>query len=170
MKSQTSQAVRNYRIRELVTMVHKYRNRPSGMSVDEWCQVNNITKANYYYRLVQVRKAYLDSIPSDVIEHAIIPGPMDLMHPESEQKSSSLLKRVPGVLAYVEWCYMFWTHIHRIRVFRLRSGTDRLVAIIKNDFDLDLYDKLFRMIQIMRLRYFPFLPKTVIPIEVPHGQ
>lgn len=35
MKSQTSQAVRNYRIRELVTMVHKYRNRPSGMSVDE---------------------------------------------------------------------------------------------------------------------------------------
>ncbi|WP_418761706.1 hypothetical protein [Eshraghiella crossota] len=63
---------------------------------------NNITKANYYYRFVQVRKACLDSIPSDVVEHAIIPVLMDLMHLESEQKSSSLLKKVLGVLAHVE--------------------------------------------------------------------
>lgn len=55
-------------------MVQECRNRPNGMSVDEWCQANNITKANYYYRFAQVRKACLDSIPSNAVKHAIIPG------------------------------------------------------------------------------------------------
>lgn len=54
------------------------------MSVDEWCQANNITKANYYYRFAQVRKACLDSIPRDTVEHAIVPVPIELMHMESE--------------------------------------------------------------------------------------
>lgn len=131
MKSQTSQVARSCRIREWAAMVQECRNRPSGMSVDEWCQANNITKANYYYRFAQVRKACLDSIPSDTIEHAIIPVPMELMHTESEttavdsnsalthdsfldisvngmtirvteQTSSVLLKKVLGVLAHVK--------------------------------------------------------------------
>ena len=131
MKSQTSQVARSCRIREWAAMVQECRNRPSGMSVDEWCQANNITKANYYYRFAQVRKSCLDSIPSDTVEHAIIPVPMELMHAESEstavdsnsalthdpfldisvngmtirvteQTSSVLLKKVLGVLAHVE--------------------------------------------------------------------
>lgn len=131
MKSQTSQVARSCRIREWAVMVQECRKRPSGMSVDEWCQANNITKANYYYRFAQVRKACLDSIPSDAVEHAIIPVPMELMHtePEStvvdsnsaltdksfldisangmtirvtEQTSGSLLKKVLGVLVHVE--------------------------------------------------------------------
>ena len=76
MKSQISQVARNCRIREWAAMVQKCRNRPNGMSVDEWCRANNITKANYYYRFAQVRKACLDSIPSDSVEHEIIPVPM----------------------------------------------------------------------------------------------
>lgn len=131
MKSQTSQVARSCRIREWASMVQECRNRPSGMSVDEWCQANNITKANYYYRFAQVRKACLDSIPSDTVEHAIIPVSMELMHTESEtttvdsnralthdsfldisvngmtirvteQTSSALLKKVLGVLDHVE--------------------------------------------------------------------
>lgn len=131
MKSQTSQVARSCRIREWAAMVQECRNRPSGMSVDEWCQANNITKANYYYRFAQVRKACLDYIPSDTVEHAIIPVPMELMHTEfettavdsnralthdsfldifvngmtirvTEQTSSGLLKKVLGVLAHVE--------------------------------------------------------------------
>lgn len=51
MKSQTSQVARSCRIREWAAMVQECRNRPNGMSVDEWCRANNITKANYYYRL-----------------------------------------------------------------------------------------------------------------------
>ena len=128
MKSQTSQVARSCRIREWAAMVQECRNRPRGMSVDEWRQANNITKANYYYRFAQVRKACLDSIPSSAIEYAIIPIPTELMHtePEStevdsnsadsfldisadgvtirvtEQTSSVLLKKVLGVLTHVE--------------------------------------------------------------------
>ena len=131
MKSQTSQVARSCRIREWVAMVQECRNRPNGMSVDEWCQANNITKANYYYRFAQVRKACLDSIPSNAVKHAIIPVPTELMHTEPEstavdansaliqdsfldisangmtirvtkQTSSSLLKKVLEVLAHVE--------------------------------------------------------------------
>ena len=47
MKSQTSQVARSCRIREWAAMVQECRNRPNGMSVDEWCRANNITKANY---------------------------------------------------------------------------------------------------------------------------
>jgi putative uncharacterized protein (fragment) len=84
MKSLISQVARSCRIREWAAMVQKCRNRPSGMSVDKWCQANNITKVNYYYRLAQVRKSYLDSIPSDAVERAIIPVLMELMHAEAE--------------------------------------------------------------------------------------
>lgn len=84
MKSQTSQVARSCRIREWASMVQECRNRPDGMSVDEWCQANNITKANYYYRFAQVRKACLDSIPSNAVKHAIIPVPTELMHTEPE--------------------------------------------------------------------------------------
>ena len=44
MKSQTSQVARSCRIREWAAMVQECRNRPNGMSVDEWCRANNITK------------------------------------------------------------------------------------------------------------------------------
>lgn len=54
MKFQTSLAARNYRLNEWNQMVESCKNRPIGMSVDEWCQENSITKANYYYRMTQV--------------------------------------------------------------------------------------------------------------------
>ena len=63
MQSQTSLVARSCRIQEWAAMVQECQNRPIGMSVDEWCRANDITKANYYYRLAQVRKACLDSIP-----------------------------------------------------------------------------------------------------------
>lgn len=75
MKSQTSQVARSCRIREWAAMVQECRNCPNGMSVDELCRANNITKTNYYYRFAQVRKACLDSIPSDSVEHEIISSP-----------------------------------------------------------------------------------------------
>lgn len=131
MKSQTSQVARSCCIRKWALMVQECRNCPNGMSVDEWCQANNTTKANYYYRFAQVRNACLDSIPSSAVKQAIIPVPTELMHtePEStavdsnsaliqdsfldisangvtirvtEQTSSSLLKKVLEVLAHVE--------------------------------------------------------------------
>lgn len=131
MKSQTSLVARSCRIQEWAAMVQECKNRPEGMSVDEWCHANNITKANYYYRLTQVRKACLVSLPAETVEQAIVPVPMELMQvkPElsapipassnkedsylelvfhgvtvhvTEQTSNALLTKVLGVLAHVE--------------------------------------------------------------------
>lgn len=51
MKSQTALVARSCRLNEWVQMIHDCKNRPAGMSVDEWCKLNSITKANYYYRM-----------------------------------------------------------------------------------------------------------------------
>lgn len=130
MKSQTSLVARNCRLQEWAQMIRNCNNRPMGMSVTEWCQANSITKANYYYRMAQVRKACLDSLPEIAVEQTIVPVSMKLMSLEdatsqeqlsqtsedsflelsshgitlrvTEQTSSALLAKVLGVLAHVE--------------------------------------------------------------------
>ena len=72
MKSQTSLAARNCRLQECSKMVHSCNNRPIGMSVDEWCWENSITTANYYYRMTQVRKACLDSLPDETMNQDVL--------------------------------------------------------------------------------------------------
>lgn len=52
------------------------------MSVSEWCQENSIAKANYYYRMSQVRKACVDSLPAEAMEPPIVPVPTELMNSE----------------------------------------------------------------------------------------
>ena len=62
MKSQTSLVAKQYRLQTWAAQIQDCQNRPEGMSVDDWCHQNNITKANYYYRLRCVRQACLDSM------------------------------------------------------------------------------------------------------------
>ena len=58
MNSITKVAVQ-YRLQEWTKQIKDCNNRPQGMTVNEWCTNHGVTKANYYYRLKQVRKAYL---------------------------------------------------------------------------------------------------------------
>ena len=127
MKTQTAMVARNYRLQQWAEMVRDCNNRPTDMSVAEWCQNNSITKANYYYRMTQVRKACLDAMPTEVVEPAIVPVPLELMSPKSAEPSTyasdnsfielsshgvtlrvtpdtsdALLSKVLGVLAHVE--------------------------------------------------------------------
>ena len=120
MKSQTALVARNCRLNEWARMVHDCKNRSASMSVDEWCKLNSITKANYYYRMKQVRIAE-ESV------HAVVPVPLELMEEESagistvssdnsclelyahgvtlcvtEATSEALLAKVLGVLAHVK--------------------------------------------------------------------
>lgn len=60
-------------------MIQECNQRPVGMSVSEWCQANSITKANYYYRMTQVRKARFDAMPDGVIEQKIVPVPANVI-------------------------------------------------------------------------------------------
>ena len=129
MKTQTSIAARTCRLHEWAQMIQECNLRPVGMSVSEWCQANSITKANYYYRMTQVRKACLDAIPDGVIEQKIVPVPANVMFSEdpvnkkdeplcedtfievvshgvtlriTERTSDSLIAKVLGVLAHAE--------------------------------------------------------------------
>ena len=122
--STTSLIARQCRLREWAQMVQDCKSRPEEMSVDEWCEAHSITKANYYYRMTQVRKACLEALPKEVVEQAIVPVPMELMSidehgsPEADsflelesngitvrvtqQTSTELLSKVLGVIAHVK--------------------------------------------------------------------
>ncbi len=129
MKTQTSLAARNCRLQKWAQMIQECNNRPVGVSVSEWCQAHSITTANYYYRMTQVRKACLNSLPSEVAEQAIVPVPMNVLSENNyslekttlasngsfvevtthgmtirinENTSSSLIEKVLGALAHVE--------------------------------------------------------------------
>lgn len=77
--SKTSLVARQYRLREWASMIRECNQRPVGMSVDEWCNSHSITKANYYYRMKQVRKACLEAIPKEPAEQSVVPVPAELM-------------------------------------------------------------------------------------------
>ncbi|WP_379701688.1 hypothetical protein [Mediterraneibacter gnavus] len=49
------------RLNEWADLIRDCQNRPQGMKIDEWCQLHDITKASYYWRLRKVREAYLET-------------------------------------------------------------------------------------------------------------
>ena len=53
---------RQCRLQEWTEQIKSCKNRPQGTSVEEWCSLQGITKANYYYRLRRVRMACLQEI------------------------------------------------------------------------------------------------------------
>lgn len=63
MTTQTSIVAQQVRLHQWAEQVQACRNRPEGMDVETWCSQNNITKANYYYRLRRVREACLEQLP-----------------------------------------------------------------------------------------------------------
>ena len=63
MTTQTSVVAQQVRLRQWAEQIQACRNRPAGMDVGTWCSQNNITKANYYYRLRRVREACLEQLP-----------------------------------------------------------------------------------------------------------
>lgn len=55
MKSQTSLIASQCRLRQWARQNRDCQNRTADMQVAEWCEMNGITTANYYYRLRRVR-------------------------------------------------------------------------------------------------------------------
>ena len=62
MATQTSLVAQQVRIRQWAEQIRNCQNRPKGMDVETWCTQNNLTKANYYYRLRRVRQICLDQV------------------------------------------------------------------------------------------------------------
>ncbi len=82
MHSQTSLVASKVRLQQWTEQIQDCQSRPKGMSVDEWCQHHDITKANYYYRLRKVREACLS-----VVEQEKLPTFVELTEPVHESVS-----------------------------------------------------------------------------------
>ena len=72
MKSHTSLVAQQTRLNEWADLIRDCQNRPQGMKIDEWCQLHDITKASYYWRLRKVREAYLETA-EHTVSRTILP-------------------------------------------------------------------------------------------------
>ena len=88
MATQTSLIAQQTRIQEWAEQVRDCQSRPKGMDVETWCAQNNLTKANYYYRLRRVREVYLEQFQETSPEFIEISNPKPQI-PEEEKLSSS---------------------------------------------------------------------------------
>lgn len=121
MKSQTSLIAQQTRLSEWTEQIKECQTRPQGMKIDEWCQMHGITKANYYYRLRKVRKAFLEaadmaptfvelsaSTPEEPIASvepkivAILKGNNHLALEITDQASTRFLNTLLGVMNHAQ--------------------------------------------------------------------
>lgn len=92
MNSTTSLVARQYRLQQWADQIRECQNRSTGMSVKEWCGQHEITVANYYYRLKEVRKSCLEHFSYDDIPQSIVPVPVELTSGDSQSVSASILE------------------------------------------------------------------------------
>ena len=82
MKSQTSIVAEQTRLKTWAEQIKSCQSRPKGISVDNWCLQNGMTKANYYYRLKRVRQACLDHAKRQSLQLAEQPAFVELPTPK----------------------------------------------------------------------------------------
>ncbi len=87
MNSATTVVAVQYRLKEWAEQIRECQNRPTGMSVIDWCAGHGITKANYYYRLRRVREACLESLAPEAPVHQIVPVNPGLLQEETQGDS-----------------------------------------------------------------------------------
>ena len=93
MKSQTSLVAQQTRLNQWAQQIQVCNNRPQGMTVDDWCLENGITRANYYWRLRKVREALLsvgDLAPTFVELKEPVPVP-SVSESVKEENSSDIV-------------------------------------------------------------------------------
>ena len=117
MKSQTSLVAQQTRLSEWAQQIKDCQNRPNGMKIDEWCQMNGMTKANYYWRLRKVREAVLETVdvtpafveipaqlpaePVPAVEHTIVAtlkGTNHFVLEITDQASATFLTSLLGAM------------------------------------------------------------------------
>ena len=62
MATQTSLVAQQVRLQQWAEQIRDCQSRPKRMDVETWCAQNNLTKANYYYRLRRVREVCLEQV------------------------------------------------------------------------------------------------------------
>ena len=98
MKSHTSLVAQQTRLSEWADQIRDCQNRPQGIKIDEWCQLHNITKANYYRRLRKVREAYLETAEQT---QTFVEVPSSAIQPPKNVKVLAIL-RLPFKTRYTK--------------------------------------------------------------------
>ena len=52
MSSITTAVAADYRLQQWAQLIKKCQNRPSDMTIEQWCDTKGISKSNYYYKIV----------------------------------------------------------------------------------------------------------------------
>lgn len=93
-----SLVAKQYRLHEWAAMIKDCNARSQGVTIQQWCEEHCITRANYYYRLREVRKACLNEISYQNETKEIVPVPMEILNePESVPANSFLELSVNGI-------------------------------------------------------------------------
>ena len=96
MKSQTSLVAQQTRLNQWAEQIKECNNRPHGMTVEEWCCVNGLTKATYYWRLRKVRETLLtvaDSGPAFVELKEPVPSVPESVNEENSSSVVAVIKK-----------------------------------------------------------------------------
>ena len=78
MKTNASKVARQYRLQQWAEQIRECNSRSTESSVKDWCEQHNISTANYYYRLKEVRKSCLAKLPAESFVQQIVPVPTQL--------------------------------------------------------------------------------------------
>ena len=100
MATQTSLVAQQVRLKQWAEQIRDCQNRPAGMDVKTWCAQNNITKANYYYRLRRVREVYLDQFQNQAPDFVELPSldkdggapAVAIQHSEIPQRETQVIR------------------------------------------------------------------------------
>lgn len=92
MSSITTTVARKYRLQKWASQIRECQGRPQNLTVKDWCIQHQITVANYYYRLRQVREACLEGITSEVEPQAVVPVPAALIENENSSADSCTIE------------------------------------------------------------------------------
>lgn len=98
MKAQTSLVAQQTRLNQWAQQIQECNNRPQGMTVDDWCLENGITRANYYWRFRKVREALLsvaDSTPTfvELKEPEPVPSVSEPVNKENPSGVVAIIKK-----------------------------------------------------------------------------
>lgn len=130
MKSKESIVAKQVRLNQWAEQIRECNSRPKGMSVDEWCENNHITKACYYWRMKKVRSACIEAVEQhtqtnfvelpasapasslsiiatehtdrDIIPQAVIHTGQGLTIAINETASMEFMQKLMGALNYVK--------------------------------------------------------------------
>lgn len=98
MKSQTSLVAQQTRLQHWAEQIKSCQSRPIGTSVDDWCLENNITRANYYYRLKRVREACLIHVQKQEGNFVELPVPSSAKQEMAQSRERSKADSLVAIL------------------------------------------------------------------------